>query len=699
MLGPAGRDVRKVNGRRVCPEKIRKKNRRQAWKTSDGMKSREGYQDKKMRMIMHGMVELARSPKRGFAFPPYVVRFSGLVLYFEKTMAYFLKVVFLVLSCLCLAPSCDRQGDVSLPTEEALGKELKANEKLVHYERELLSGLKREIVRARILDETTNSVTEIIWTTKSSDPRDYLALRKMNRKAIRARHGAGGEGFEGKMNSRPTTALPFTVQFIADADVRQATQRVARLGATIERRFNDMIRIKAAPTVAKRIARLASVEAIVEDPPRILQALSMARDLEQTQLALKHAAGFGRDLLVAIWEPEACVNRTHPDFQKIQWQHRFSPECDPQSLGFHSTKVANAFAAFRLDGTAGLFQGQMFDVDAESMQAEEDMWSRKPQIINASFTTSVFDGRRIDTEVHKTRAQHVFTGVGNILTNTEQIACFGYNALCVGGYLHNGTIGGYADDTLGPSSWRNLNEIEKPQVLGPYAGGKLATSFFAGGPLGYSSASGSSFATPAVAGLGALLIANYPFELVRQPEAVRAVLMASAHVHPIVSENRVIPDFSDNIDDRMGVGAPNGLRAKKIMDEHFVRHGSFIPTLPGQPGLGVVTFPAELGDSVRVVLTWEQCPDYNVADPQLSVDLDMVAAAPAQLPGPGQPPTRFSNFSRHDNWEVVQFTMPRSGSVAIHVSAPMFRPCNLSPNPRAVNFGLAWSTMPDVLPP
>jgi hypothetical protein len=194
-----------------------------------------------------------------------------------------------------------------------------------------------------------------------------------------------------------------------------------------------------------------------------------------------------------------------------------------------------------------------------------------------------------------------------------------------------------------------------------------------------------------------LLIANYPFELTREPQALRAVLLASAQAHPIPVDGRTVPDFNDAIDDRTGAGAPNGDRARQIMDTHSVRHGTFLPTLPGQPGLGVVTFPTAGSERIRVVLTWEQCPDYLILSPDLFVDLDLIVRAPAGPPI-GQT-TAHTNISRRDNWEIVEFNSLRSGTVSVHVSAPVIKPCPSASDPRAVHFGLAWTSTPFVVNP
>jgi hypothetical protein len=140
-----------------------------------------------------------------------------------------------------------------------LSRRLKPGERIVSYQRETLEGLGREIVRARILDESSQRITETIYGARGAEALDYHTLRERDRQALRNRHGAGGPGFDTRMDSRPATALPFTVQFMPGTSADAAAREIAQLGAIIESRSGSMAAIRALPAVARKIARLPSV--------------------------------------------------------------------------------------------------------------------------------------------------------------------------------------------------------------------------------------------------------------------------------------------------------------------------------------------------------------------------------------------------------------------------------------------------------
>jgi len=164
---------------------------------------------------------------------------------------------------------------------------------------------------------------------------------------------------------------------------------------------------------------------------------------------------------------------------------------------------------------------------------------------------------------------------------------------------------------------------------------------------------------------------------------MKAVLMTSAHVHPIPGEPR-IPDFNDGYDDRAGAGAPNGERAKKIVEAK-----NYVYRLLSPGDMGVIKTlhleppPAPLfAWRVRAVLVWDQCPDY--ADDllrELYVDLDMVIAGGGQM---------WSNLSAVDNYEIVEFSARTGGDYDIIVSAPHFRACSAEDGAQRVRTALVW---------
>jgi hypothetical protein len=90
----------------------------------------------------------------------------------------------------------------------------------------------------------------------------------------------------------------------------------------------------------------------------------------------------------------------------------------------------------------------------------------------------------------------------------------------------------------------------------------------------------------------------------------------------------------------MGVGTPNGDRAQAIMDAGSYRYRR---ATPQQLGLQA-SFTAGFQERVRVVLAWDQCPDY--ADRELKVDLDLVVRE--RIIGPVS--RTYTNPSFADNW-------------------------------------------------
>jgi hypothetical protein len=429
-------------------------------------------------------------------------------------------------------------------------------------------------------------------------------------------------------------------------------------------------------------------------PERQLLALDNAKDLGQPALATAHKVGFGANFIMAVWEMEACIKRTHPDFQSVQWLPRpGGPTCDPKGGNFggvfgHSTQVASALAADRGgNDTIGLFRATLVDIEETvgDDTAVDAMWNLNPTIVNASFTTTWSDGRRIDEEVYA-RKSFVFTAAGND-ADAGYAQCWAYNAFCVGGYNKN-TVGNYQDDSLwAGTTYRNRDDgREMPQIVGPAFASQLAR--YQGS--GYEPGVGTSFASPAVAGLAGLLVAEHPFVVWERPALMRAILMASAQAHPILDPNggKRIPDFDDNYDDRVGVGAPNGARANAI-----VKNGQYFYDARFEPvDLGSYrTISVAPNRRVRVVMAWDQCPGYSGLSPELNVDFDMVVEREVPPLG-GVPPERHFNLSYVDNWEVIEFFTPMGGRYTLKVFAPRWSPCSAENGTRRARLALAWTT-------
>ena len=365
--------------------------------------------------------------------------------------------------------------------------------------------------------------------------------------------------------------------------------------------------------------------------------------------------------------------------------HRHQP--DAAGRADQSTQVASALAADRGGkNTIGLFRAKLVDIPLSvgDDTATDSMWNLNPTIVNASFTTTWSDGLRIDEEVYA-RKSFVFTGAGNN-GDAGYAQCWAYNALCVGGYNVNGTVADYEDDSLwSGTTYGNPDDgREVPQIVGPAFASKLAR--YQGSD--YEPGVGTSFATPAVAGLAGLLVATHPSVVGQRPALMRAVLMASAQAHPISDPNggKRVPDFNDSYDDRVGVGAPNGDRADAILkNRQYFYDARFEPADLGSHG----TISAAPNHRVRVVMAWDQCPGYSFLSQELNVDFDMVVER--ETPH-GVPPDLHFNLSDADNWEVVEFFTPIGGRYAVKVSAPRWSPCDAEGGARRARLALAWAT-------
>jgi hypothetical protein len=568
-------------------------------------------------------------------------------------------------------PSPSEPAPAPGPDEEVLSTDL-----------EHLPATGRTLRVSKILDRERMTVRDDVVDFDTGKAVDLVTAHAEEREAFRELHGVDDPVLAGELARAPIGArVGAEVVLEPDVDASTMAGQLAVSGAEILAQRPRSVAVRAVREVLTGLANLPGVEAVGRLHERKPLALSAALDLGQAPLALAHRRGAGRGILTALWEPDACVNRSHPDFRSVTWQPRAPATACSAFAGWvsgHSTAVAGVLAADRSGtATAGMFAGTMFDVDDNDPAAVTSMWTRDPRIVNASFAISAPDGKMIDTEVYR-RGAAVFNGSGNDPSDTAN--CWAYNAICVGGYSMNGTPGAYGDDSVSPgASYLNYFGREGPQLLGTY---QVAMTAHHDG-RSHAAGHGTSFSTPAVAGLGGLLMANYPSALSTNPSLLRAVLMASAHAHPVVSAGLRVPRFSDTIDDAMGVGVPNGSRARSILSGNAYVTRTATPSTLGL----VASFPVSIGDSVRVVLTWDQCPDYATFAPELLVDLDLMV----RIPGTVRTTQIATNVSRHDNWEVVELSALRSGTVELHVSASRFGACSFEGGAQRVPMSVAWT--------
>ena len=176
----------------------------------------------------------------------------------------------------------------------------------------------------------------------------------------------------------------------------------------------------------------------------------------------------------------------------------------------------------------------------------------------------------------------------------------GYNVLTVGGVNDRGTAGRrddriwYVPGSNGsnwfdrPSdAWNRHGDYNKPNLVAPAVGVRTANGL---------AASGTSVATPIVAGVAAQLLANEPI-LTAWPEGARAVLMAGA-IHRVR-----MPNGTRNVDHE-GVGMTSAYWTNLIArrgDNQFggYRIGSMLRDETIEQPISV-----RAGDRLRVALAW-----------------------------------------------------------------------------------------------
>lgn len=252
----------------------------------------------------------------------------------------------------------------------------------------------------------------------------------------------------------------------------------------------------------------------------------------------------------------------------------------------------------------------------------------------------------------------------------------GWNVVTVGGIDDRGTAGN-ADDAVwyvpgsdGSSyhdapgtAWNPHGDFNKPNLSAPSVSVRTAN-----GMIG----SGTSIASPIVAGIAARLVARDP-TLLAWPEAVRALLMAGAVSHTLM------PDGSVNADHE-GAGSASAAWANRAL-EGGAYGGYAVGSMNGsQTPTRQISVAA--GQRVRVALAWSShtsgSNNLSKAD-TLASDLDLAVTGPDG--------TVVRSLSWDNNYEVVEMTAGASGTVTMQVLHDRFE---TSSEP----YALAW-----VLPP
>ncbi len=248
-----------------------------------------------------------------------------------------------------------------------------------------------------------------------------------------------------------------------------------------------------------------------------------------------------------------------------------------------------------------------------------------------------------------------------------------YNVLTVGGiddrntasrsddriWYYPGSNGSTYRDPAG-TAWNQHGDFNKPNVSAPAASVRTANG------LG---ASGTSVASPIVAGIAAQLIARAP-SLALRPEGTRALIMAGA------INRSPMPGGGANADHE-GTGTASAMWANRILNAGDGAWGGYRlgSTAAGQTVTQDVAVVA--GQKVKVVVSWNSHSTSSTSADQLMADLDLRVVQP----GGG---SAVGSFTLDNNYEWVEFTAARTGTARIEIRSTRFESSS-------ERYGLAWA--------
>ena len=347
-------------------------------------------------------------------------------------------------------------------------------------------------------------------------------------------------------------------------------------------------------------------------------------------------------------------------------------------------KVLNHFGS---GNVTSILRGM--DFLAASTACPETGWSSdsvKPLIVNMSLAADsrVFEGRtvaerKLDAVVWGRRQLYV---VANSNSSIHGFSNYGAakNSLAVGAAMDSGALASFSSH--GPTADGRL----APQVVG--TGVALNSAAGDGSRGGYRESSGTSMASPAVAGVAALLMDAAPAHRER-PALARARLMASA-VKPDawMADATVFPNNNSNgpgtlqmqyglgkVSARTSVlnrnqpdGWTSGSAISELEDGDYAYHDIEVP---------------EGASRLDVVLTWDEPPADTLASTVLN-DLDLWLDQGGDCEA--EPCGEYASESRVDNVEWIVVRNPAPGTYRAKVAASRV----YTDAPRAA---LAWTTI------
>jgi hypothetical protein len=258
----------------------------------------------------------------------------------------------------------------------------------------------------------------------------------------------------------------------------------------------------------------------------------------------------------------------------------------------------------------------------------------------------------------------------------------GWNVLTVGGNDDRGTASRnddrhwYVSGSNGSSyvdppgtAWNPHGDFNKPNLSAPAVGVRTANGL---------SATGTSVASPIVAGIAAQVLARAP-GFSTWPEAMRAILMAGAIYHIRMPGGSIDAEHE-------GVGSASALWANRILTAGDGSYGGY--AYGALSGTVSQAIHVAGGQRIKVVVSWNSrtSGSSNLAKSDvLASDLDLRV----RLPGGAV----VGSYTLDNNYEVVEFTSAVQGTATIEIVATRV-------GSGGERYGLAWSKVGgDTTPP
>jgi hypothetical protein len=580
-------------------------------------------------------------------------------------------------------------------------------------------------VAVKVLDTATGNIHAVVLSG-TGQPLDATALASGDR----TQQAARGVPFEPALAARvadaaPDQPIPVVLWLREPAWSRPPRQAPARTGGSAP--APEVRRALDTAAAADRLAVLRPLVAPVLDrlraagvpataagsapavyaslPPALIAGLSAWPELDRVYLGQTHqpdldvarptiranavhARGItGQGVQVAQIEPGGRVAAGNPYLAGVVQDPTYVCGTDSE----HATAVAGVLrsthtslrgiapgSSLRVGGSCRGLSAELNDRAAAAVD-----WGAR--VLNLSYSN---DTQRVPTaddrfydDLGFNRHVLVVKSAGNFGLTTGDVGSpgLGYNVLTVGNLDDRDTTS-WTDDLMNPSSsylgpLSTHGDRLKPELAAP---GTNIRSLSIATPWDTYSSSGSSFATPMVAGTAALLLQRNP-DLAQWPEAIKAILMATS-INPLQG--------NPTLASRGGAGGLVTDRADDLVQHVNGDWGAQAYSCAAAPQLDVATASVAAGQRVRAVLVWNSDPSWAGWPSQPGADLDLTVV------GPGGGAVAVS-ASLDNSFELVDFVAPTSGEYRLLVSRTR---CDSSPTGLAWAWHLPAATAPTVTP-